>query len=68
MSVRFESETGSGEAMLVVRDNGPDMGEGRPGSQGLRLVHLLAGQLSGRVDIGSSPSGTAVTVIFPLVE
>lgn len=54
--------------MLVVRDNGPGMGEGRPGGQGMRLVRSLAGQLSGRVDIESSPQGTAVTLIFPLVE
>jgi two-component sensor histidine kinase len=68
VSVRFEADTGTGDAVLVVQDNGPGMGEGRPGSQGLRLVRLLAGQLSGRVDIDSSPSGTAVTLTFPLVE
>jgi len=68
VSVRFLSDIGTGEAMLVVRDNGPGMGEERPGSRGLKLVHQLAGQLSGRLDIDSSASGTAVTLIFPLVE
>ena len=51
-----------------VQDNGPGMGEPRQGSMGLRLVRSLASQLSGRVEVDSSASGTCVTMIFPLVE
>jgi two-component system, sensor histidine kinase PdtaS len=40
----------------------------RPGSLGVRLVRSLAGQLSGRVNVGSSSYGTGVTLIFPLIE
>ena len=44
------------------------MGEPRQGSMGLRLVRSLASQLSGRVEVDSSASGTCVTMVFPLVE
>jgi len=50
------------------QDNGPGMGEQRPGSLGLRLVRSLAGQLSGRITVDSSSSGTTVTLIFPMIE
>lgn len=66
--VRFRSDLGTKEAMLVVEDNGPGMGDDRPGSMGLRLVRSLAGQLSGRVNVDSSASGTTVSMTFPLVE
>jgi len=66
--VRLRLDLGTEEAMLVVQDNGPGMGDQRPGSLGLRLVRALAGQLSGRVEVNSSTSGTTVTMIFPLVE
>jgi two-component sensor histidine kinase len=44
------------------------MKEERPGSQGLRLVRSLAGQLSGRVEIDSNESGTTVALIFPHID
>lgn len=66
--VRFRSDLGTEEAMLVLQDNGPGMGDQRPGSMGLRLVRSLAGQLSGRVNVDSSTSGTTVSMTFPLVE
>ncbi|NOG73897.1 histidine kinase dimerization/phosphoacceptor domain -containing protein [Roseicella sp. DB1501] len=67
VSISFRVDAGTDEAVLVVRDNGPGMGEQRPGSLGLRLVRSLAAQLSGRVEIDSSSTGTAVTMTFPLV-
>ncbi|MXQ14843.1 sensor histidine kinase [Microvirga makkahensis] len=68
IKVRFCSDIGTSEALLSVQDNGPGLGEQRPGSLGLRLVRSLAGQLSGRINIDSSGSGTEVTLIFPLIE
>ncbi|EIM25352.1 signal transduction histidine kinase [Microvirga lotononidis] len=68
IKVRFRSDLGTSEALLSVQDNGPGMGELRPGSLGLRLVRSLAGQLSGRINIDSSASGTEVTLIFPMIE
>jgi two-component sensor histidine kinase len=68
IKVRFRSELGTAEAMLSVQDNGPGMGEQRPGSLGLRLVRSLAGQLSGRITVDSSSAGTLVTLIFPMIE
>jgi two-component sensor histidine kinase len=68
IKVAFRSDIGTAEALLSVHDNGPGMGEPRPGSLGLRLVRSLAGQLSGRINVDSSPSGTEVTLIFPLIE
>ena len=42
IAVQFRADVGTSEAKLVVRDNGPGMGEARPGSMGLRLVRSLA--------------------------
>ena len=56
------------EACLEVVDNGPGMGERRPGSMGLKLVESFARQLSGRLEIDSSTSGTKIALLFPLVE
>lgn len=66
LSLRAEIETG--DAMLVVQDNGPGMGDERPGSQGLSLIRSLTSQLSGRIEIDSSPSGTTVVLKFPRIE
>lgn len=68
IAVRFLAEPGSQEAVLEVKDNGPGMGKPRAGSQGLRLIRSLTGQLSGRIEFDSSSSGTTVRTIFPLVE
>ena len=48
IGVTFRADVGTSEARLVVRDNGPGMGEDRLGSMGLRLFRSLASQLSGR--------------------
>jgi two-component sensor histidine kinase len=68
IKVRFRADIGTSEALLSVQDNGPGMGEQRPGSLGLRLVRSLAGQLSGRISVDSSASGTEVTLVFPMIE
>ena len=68
IKVQFRAHIGTTEALLRVQDNGPGMGEPRQGSMGLRLVRSLASQLSGRVEVDSSASGTCVTMVFPLVE
>lgn len=61
-------DIGTSEALLRVQDNGPGLREPREGSQGLRLVRSLAGQLSGRLEMESSNAGTTVTLIFPVIE
>lgn len=69
ISVSLSTEIGSGDIKLVVSDNGPGIkNHGRPGSQGLKLIRSLANQLSGRVEIDSSESGTRVTLIVPRIE
>ena len=68
IKLQFRADIGTTEALLRVQDNGPGMGEPRQGSMGLRLVRSLASQLSGRVEVDSSASGTCVTMIFPLIE
>ena len=67
IGVRFRSDPGANEACLTVQDDGPGMGEERPGSMGLALVRSLAAQLSGRVEVESAGSGTTVAVTFPMV-
>jgi two-component sensor histidine kinase len=56
------------EAVLAVSDDGPGIKQQRDGSMGLKLVETLAAQISGRLNIDSSPKGTAITLTFPLVE
>ncbi|MBC6980188.1 sensor histidine kinase [Caulobacter sp. 17J80-11] len=68
LSVRFVSDVGTKDAMLAVRDNGQGMGDKRTGAMGLKLVELLANQLSGRIEVDSSSAGTEVRLTFPLVE
>jgi len=68
IKVRFVTQSGDTEALLEVSDDGPGMGEARPGSAGLKLVASLARQLSGRLQFVSSSEGTAVEAEFPLVE
>jgi two-component system, sensor histidine kinase PdtaS len=66
--VRFESKNSGTEAILVVSDDGPGMGEVRTGSMGLKLIEMLTGQLSGRLNINTSSNGTTVEMHFPLLE
>lgn len=68
IGVRFQLDAGAVEAVLVVQDNGPGMGEQRPGGIGLKLVRSLAGQLGGRLEVESSDTGTRVAMRFPLPE
>jgi two-component sensor histidine kinase len=68
IGVRFAAVPDTKEAKLSVRDNGRGIGDPRPGSQGLKLVRSLAGQLSGWIDVESSSSGTIVSLTFPLVD
>ena len=68
ISLSLQTEIGTGDIMLTVKDNGPGMGEMRPDSQGLKLINALANQLSGRVEIDSSKAGTTVFLKFPRVE
>jgi two-component sensor histidine kinase len=69
ISVSLSTEFGSGDLKLTVSDNGPGIKEdGRPGSQGLKLIRSLASQLSGRAEIDSSASGTTVVLMFPRIE
>jgi two-component sensor histidine kinase len=67
INVRLAHDQSTGEGILSVSDNGPGMGKGREGSQGLRLVRMLASQLSGHMQIGTGSQGTTVTVTFPTV-
>jgi two-component sensor histidine kinase len=68
IKVCLTSNNDGTEAALTVSDNGPGMGTARSGSMGLQLVESLASQLSGRVEIQSSDEGTAVSVLFPIVD
>lgn len=68
IKVSLRSHDDDAEITLTVSDNGPGMGPARSGSMGLQLVESLASQLSGRVETHSSEAGTAVTVLFPVVE
>ncbi len=68
IAVHLQSLGEGEEACLEVIDNGPGMGEPRPGGTGLKLVHNFARQLSGRLEVDSSTAGTKITLIFPLVE
>jgi len=56
------------EVEVRVADNGvglpPGMEEGRPGSSGMELVHLLTSQLEGRLTV-SREGGTTWTLRFP---
>jgi signal transduction histidine kinase len=66
-------ETGGGQAVLVVTDNGRGFtptalaGEERGGHFGLRLMHDLVDHAGGRIDVRSAPGeGTTVHVEVPL--
>ena len=64
---------GPGEYELSVLDEGPGLPAGfapdrrAPGSLGMKLVALLAGQLGGRLSAGANPAGRGAcfTVTFP---
>lgn len=67
ISISFHKDPATGEARLSIVDKGPGMNTTREGASGLRLVKALAAQISGRVDVDSSPEGTTVSVCFPLL-
>ena len=68
IKVRLAYQNESTEAELTVSDDGPGIKQERDGSMGLRLVRTLAGQISGRLHIDSSPQGTTIKLTFPIIE
>ncbi|HZH28507.1 MAG TPA: GAF domain-containing protein [Azospirillaceae bacterium] len=68
--VALRRDAERGDACLEVSDNGPGIVEGVPkqrGGAGLGIIRGLARQISGDLEIRSSPQGTTVLVRFPLV-
>jgi two-component sensor histidine kinase len=70
-TVGLEYDTVTGTVRLRVCDNGVGLPAGRDWRQspslGLRLVEILAGQLSGTVETGTGP-GTEFRITFPVKE
>lgn len=69
VTVALEHDAATAMACLRVRDNGVGLPVGRDwrqsGSLGLRLVHILAGQLRGTLETGTGP-GAEFKVTFCL--
>ena len=69
VTVTLERDPATAMACLRVSDNGVGMPVGRDWRQsdslGLRLVHILAGQLGGRLETGTAP-GAEFRITFPL--
>ncbi|GIL38909.1 sensor histidine kinase [Roseiterribacter gracilis] len=72
VEVKLTSGVGYGDARLIVSDNGRGIQNPRPtdsrgGGSGLKLVEALARHVGGLLDQESSSSGTATSVVFPIV-
>ena len=69
MTVALECDPAAATACLRVSDNGVGLPVGRDwqqsGSLGLRLVHILTGQLRGTLETGTGP-GAEFRVTFRL--
>ena len=65
ITITLRGDEVHGEAALTVQDNGRGMGAARPGSFGLRLVEMLAGQLGGTLIRDGASKGTLVCLRFP---
>jgi two-component sensor histidine kinase len=66
IKVAFAMDEETGEACVVVEDNGKGMGPPREGGLGLTLIEAFAQQLAGRVEQDSIEKGTRTCVYFPL--
>jgi two-component sensor histidine kinase len=64
--VVFATSSETGEASIMVDDNGKGMGQPREGGLGLRLIDAFAQQLAGRVERETVEKGTRTRVSFPL--
>jgi two-component sensor histidine kinase len=66
IKVAFEMDEDTGEACVMVEDNGKGMGPPREGGLGLTLIEAFAQQLAGRVERNGLEKGTRTRVYFPL--
>jgi two-component system, NarL family, sensor kinase len=67
--VEVELRSEGDDVLLVVRDGGPGVGEGRPPGIGLTTMRERADELGGAVVVTSAPGcGTTVTARLPLRE
>ncbi len=66
IKVVFEMDEDTGEACVMVEDNGKGMGPPREGGLGLTLIEAFAQQLAGRVERDEVEKGTRTRVCFPL--
>lgn len=66
--VVLRADIGISEARLAVKDNGPGLVDKQGSGMGVQLVRALAGQISGRVTVESTETGTEVTLRFPLIR
>lgn len=71
VSLSCVDEPKSKRAILVIRDDGAGFSPHdakRPGSVGMELIHDLAEQIDGVLELDTGPEGTAWTLKFPLAE
>jgi two-component sensor histidine kinase len=66
--VAFKADSGRGEGLLCIEDNGIGMGPRRPGGSGLDLVETLARQIGGRLEMQDADPGTRFELSFLLVR
>ncbi len=64
--VVFNTDSETGEACVMVEDNGKGMGPSRDGGLGLKLIDAFARQLAGRVQRDRVEKGTRTRLSFPL--